>query len=94
VRAGVVCASFTCAVLVCAGVVRADLVSAGVVCASFACAVLVCAVRARLLAKACRGQAVALAEGACEIRRLAKADEPRDVAHWDRRLLGQQLRSG
>jgi hypothetical protein len=52
------------------------------------------AVRTRLLAKARRRQAVALAKDAREVRRLAVADEPRDVAHSDRRLLGEQLRSG
>jgi hypothetical protein len=28
------------------------------------------------------------------VRRLAVADQPRDVAHGDRRLIGQQLRGG
>jgi hypothetical protein len=50
--------------------------------------------RARLLAKACRRQAVALAKDAREVRCLAVADEPRDVAHRDRRLLREQLRRG
>jgi hypothetical protein len=50
------------------------------------------AMRPRLLAKARRRQAVALAKDAREIRRLAIADEPRDVAHGYRRLLAQQLR--
>jgi hypothetical protein len=44
---------------------------------------------ARLLAKARRGQAVALAKDAREVRRLAIADEARDIAHGDRRLLDQ-----
>jgi hypothetical protein len=50
------------------------------------------AMRARLLAKARRRQAEALAEHAREIRCLAVADEARDIAHRDRRLLGQELR--
>jgi len=50
------------------------------------------AVRPRLRAKAGRRHAVAPAEGACEVRGLAVADEPRHLAHRDRRLLGQQLR--
>jgi hypothetical protein len=50
--------------------------------------------RACLLAKARRRQAVALAKDAREVRRVAVADEPRDVAHRDRRLLGEQLRRG
>jgi hypothetical protein len=49
------------------------------------------AVRARLLAEARRWHSVALAKGAREVRRMAIADEPRDVAHGDRRLLGQEL---
>jgi hypothetical protein len=52
------------------------------------------AMRARLLAKARRRQAVALAKDAREVRRVAVADEPRDVAHRDRRLLREQLRRG
>jgi hypothetical protein len=52
------------------------------------------AVRTRLLAKARRRQAVALAKDAREVRRLAVADEPRDIAYRDRRLLGEQLRRG
>jgi hypothetical protein len=46
-----------------------------------------------LLAKARRRHAVALAKDAREVRCLAIADETRDVAHRDRRLLDQQLRS-
>ncbi len=49
-------------------------------------------VRPRLLAKARRRHAEAPAKDAREVRRLAVADQPRDVAHGDRRLLGQQLR--
>jgi hypothetical protein len=52
------------------------------------------AVRAGALAKAGRRQAVALAKDAREVRRVAIADQPRDVAHRDRRLLGEQLRRG
>jgi hypothetical protein len=52
------------------------------------------AVRARLLTKARRRQAKAFAKDAREVRRVAVADEPRDVAHRDRRLLGEQLRRG
>jgi hypothetical protein len=47
-----------------------------------------------LLAKARRRLPVALAKDAREVRRVAVADEPRDVAHRDRRLLGEQLRRG
>jgi hypothetical protein len=50
------------------------------------------AVRARPLAEARRRQAIALAKDAREVRRLAVADEPRDIAHGNRRLLGEQLR--
>jgi hypothetical protein len=49
-------------------------------------------VRTRPLAKARRRQAVASPEHSREMRRLTVADEPRDVTHGDRRLLGQQLR--
>jgi hypothetical protein len=49
-------------------------------------------VRPRLLAKARRRHAEAPAKDAREVRRLAIADQPRHVAHRDRRLLGQQLR--
>jgi hypothetical protein len=49
---------------------------------------------ARPLAKARRREAVAATKGAREVRRLAVADELRDVVHGDRRLLGQQLRRG
>jgi hypothetical protein len=49
-------------------------------------------VRARQLAKARRRDAVASPEHPREVRRLPVADEPRDVAHGDRRLLGQELR--
>jgi hypothetical protein len=49
------------------------------------------AVRPRLLAKARRRHAEAPAKDAREVRRLAVADQPRHVAHRDRRLLGQQL---
>jgi hypothetical protein len=52
---------------------------------------LVRAVCAGLRAKARRRQAVALAEDPREVRRLAIADEPRDIAYWDRRLLDQEL---
>jgi hypothetical protein len=47
--------------------------------------------RACLLAKARRWQAVAFAKDAREVRRVAVADESRDIAHRDRRLLGEQL---
>jgi hypothetical protein len=50
------------------------------------------AVHPRLLAKARRRHAEAPAKDAREVRRLAVADEPRHVAHRDRRLLGQQPR--
>jgi hypothetical protein len=50
------------------------------------------AVRPRLLAKARRRHAEAPAKDAREVRRLAVANEPRHVAHRDRRLLGEQLR--
>jgi len=50
------------------------------------------AVRPRLLAKARRRHAEAPAKDAREVRRLAIADQPRHVAHRDRRLLGEQLR--
>jgi hypothetical protein len=50
------------------------------------------AVRFGLRAKARRRHAVAPAEHAREVRRLAVAHQPRHVAHGDRRLLGQQLR--
>jgi hypothetical protein len=46
----------------------------------------------RLLAKARRRQAVALAKDAREVWRLAIADEARDIAYRNRRLLGQELR--
>ncbi|HEY2571204.1 MAG TPA: hypothetical protein VGI27_07015 [Solirubrobacteraceae bacterium] len=49
-------------------------------------------VRTRLLAKARRGHAEAPAKDARKVRRLAVADEPRHVAHRDRRLLGQEPR--
>jgi hypothetical protein len=45
------------------------------------------AVRAGLLAKARGRHTEAPAEGASEVRRLAVADEPRDVTHGDRGLL-------
>jgi hypothetical protein len=48
--------------------------------------------RARMLAKACRRQAVAFAKDAREVRRVAIADESRYVANGDRRLLREQLR--
>ena len=48
--------------------------------------------RACLLAKARRRLPVALAKDAREVRRVPIADEPRDIAHRDRRLLGEQLR--
>jgi hypothetical protein len=44
------------------------------------------------LAKARRRHAVASPEHPREMRRLTVADEPRDVTHGDRRLLGEQLR--
>jgi len=47
------------------------------------------AVRPRLRAKARRGHAEAPAKDAREVRRLAIADQPRHVAHRDRRLFGQ-----
>jgi hypothetical protein len=50
------------------------------------------AVRPRLLAKARRRHAEAPAKDAREVRRPAVADQPRHVAHRDRRLLGQELR--
>jgi hypothetical protein len=50
--------------------------------------------RARLLTKARRRHTVALAKDAREVRRVAVADEPCDIAHRDRRLLGEQLRRG
>jgi hypothetical protein len=50
------------------------------------------AVRPRLLAKARRRHAEAPAKYAREVRRLAIADQPRHVAHRDRRLLGKELR--
>jgi hypothetical protein len=50
------------------------------------------AVRPRLLAKARRRDAEAPAKDAREVRRLAVADQPRHVAHRDRRLLSEQLR--
>jgi hypothetical protein len=43
------------------------------------------------LAKARRREPVATAKRAREVRRVAVADELGDVAHGDRRLLGQQL---
>jgi hypothetical protein len=43
------------------------------------------------LAKARRREPVAATKRAREVRRMAVADELRDVAHGDRRLLGQQL---
>jgi hypothetical protein len=49
-------------------------------------------VRPRLLAKARRRHAEAPAKDAREVRRRAVADQPRHVAHRDRRLLGQELR--
>jgi len=49
------------------------------------------AVRPRLLAKARRRHAEAPAKHAREVRRGAVADQPRHVAHRDRRLLGQEL---
>jgi hypothetical protein len=49
-------------------------------------------VLACLLAKARRCETVAAPERAREVRRLAVADEPRDIRDGDRRLLGQQLR--
>ena len=48
----------------------------------------------RLLAKARRREAVAAAERAREMRRLAVADQTRDIAHRDRPLLDQQLGRG
>jgi hypothetical protein len=50
--------------------------------------------RTRTLAKACGREAVTPAKRAREVRRLAIADEPCNVAHGDRRLLGQQARRG
>jgi hypothetical protein len=50
------------------------------------------AMRAHLLAKARRRLTVALAKDAREVRRVAVADEPRDVAHRNCRLLREQLR--
>jgi hypothetical protein len=50
------------------------------------------AMRPRLRAKARGRQAEMLAKDAREMRRLAIADEARDVAHGDRRLLDEQLR--
>ncbi|HTA35850.1 MAG TPA: hypothetical protein VK761_03955 [Solirubrobacteraceae bacterium] len=50
--------------------------------------------RTRQLAKACRRDAEAPSKRAREVRRLAVADEPRDVADRYRRLLGEQLRRG
>jgi hypothetical protein len=47
--------------------------------------------RTRALAKARRRDAEAPAERACEVRRLAVADEPRHVGDRNRRLLGEQL---
>ncbi len=44
------------------------------------------------MAKARRRDAEATAERPGEVRRLAVADEPRDGADRDRRLLGEQLR--
>jgi hypothetical protein len=52
------------------------------------------AVCACLLAKARRWLTVALAKDPREVRRVAVADEPRDVTHRDRRLLREQLRRG
>ena len=46
------------------------------------------------LAKARRRQAVAAPERAREVRRLAVADQARDIAHRDRPLLDQQLGRG
>jgi hypothetical protein len=46
-------------------------------------------VRPRLRAKARGGHAEAATKDACEVRRLAVAHEPRDVAHRQRLLLGQ-----
>jgi hypothetical protein len=51
-------------------------------------------VRTRQLAKARGRHAIAPPEHPREVRRLAVADEPCDVAHGDRRLLGQELRGG
>jgi hypothetical protein len=48
--------------------------------------------RQRRRAEARRPRAVAAPERAREVRRLAIADQPRDVAHGDRRLVAQQLR--
>ncbi|HST33139.1 MAG TPA: hypothetical protein VLJ80_06420 [Solirubrobacteraceae bacterium] len=50
------------------------------------------AMRPRLLAKARRRRAEAPAKDAREVWRLAVANQPRHVAHLDRRLLGQELR--
>jgi hypothetical protein len=50
--------------------------------------------RPRALAKARRRDAEAPPKRACEVRRLAVADELRDIADRDRRLLGEQLRRG
>jgi hypothetical protein len=48
----------------------------------------------RELAKARRREPVAAAKGAREVRCVAVADQPRDVAHGERRLLAEQLRRG
>jgi hypothetical protein len=51
-------------------------------------------VLASLLAKARRRETVAAPERAGEVRRLAVADQPRDIRDGDRGLLGQQLSGG
>jgi hypothetical protein len=50
------------------------------------------AVRPRPLAVARGWHAEALPKRAREVRRLSIADQPRNVAHRDRGLIGQQLR--